>query len=57
MARIAGQTTAPKSEPNTYTVTAGDTLSEIARDYGKTVEELVKINNIKDKDKILVAKD
>ena len=55
MARIAGQTTAPKSEPNTYTVTAGDTLSEIARDYGKTVEELVKINNIKDKDKILVG--
>ena len=55
MARIAGQTTAPKSEPNTYTVVAGDTLSEIARDYGKTVEELVKINNIKDKDKILVG--
>lgn len=55
MARIAGQTTAPKSEPNTYTVTKGDTLSEIARDYGKTVEELVKINNIKDKDKIDVG--
>lgn len=55
MARIAGQTTATKSDPNTYTVTSGDTLSEIARDYGKTVEELVKINNIKDKNKIEVG--
>lgn len=55
MARIAGETTAPKSDANTYTVTSGDTLSEIARDYGKTVEELVKINGIEDKDKIKVG--
>ena len=36
----------------TYTVKEGDTLSEIAQNYGTTVEELVIINNIKDKNKI-----
>mgnify|MGYP001236853247 FL=1 len=34
---------------NTYTIKKGDTLSEIARAYGTTVEKLVDINNLKDK--------
>ena len=52
MARIAGQTTAPKSEPNTYTVTAGDTLSEIAAKTGTTVDDLQELNAIEDIDVI-----
>ena len=47
-------TTGPKKaglgEPdNTYTVKKGDTLSEIAKAYGTTVEKLVNINNLEDK--------
>ena len=33
----------------THVVKSGDTLSEIARDYGTTVERLVQINNLEDK--------
>ncbi len=35
-----------------YTVKAGDTLSEIARRYGTTVQQLQTINGIKDPDRI-----
>lgn len=35
-----------------YTVKAGDTLSAIAKKYKTTVSELVKVNQIKDKNKI-----
>jgi len=35
------------SSVSVYTVKKGDTLSEIARKYGTTVNELVKLNNIK----------
>ena len=38
-----------------YTVKSGDTLSEIAQKYDTTVNELVKKNNIKDKNKIYVG--
>lgn len=38
-----------------YTVKRGDTLSEIAEKYNTTVKELVKINNIKDANKIYVG--
>lgn len=38
-----------------YTVKYGDTLSQIALDYGTTVEELVQLNNIKNKNLILVG--
>ena len=34
-----------------YTIKAGDTLSEIAKERGTTVEVLQKLNNIEDKDK------
>ena len=36
----------------TYTVQQGDTLSEIAARYGTTVNELVRLNNIADRDLI-----
>jgi len=35
------------SSVSVYTVKKGDTLSEIARKYGTTVNELIKLNNIK----------
>lgn len=35
-----------ESEPIYYTVKNGDTLSEIAEDYGTTVDHLVRLNNI-----------
>ena len=34
-------------ETKTYTVKAGDTLSEIAETHNTTVEKLAKLNNIK----------
>ena len=37
---------------NTYTVQRGDTLSEIAARFGTTVSELVRLNNIADRDRI-----
>lgn len=39
----------------TYTVKWGDTLSELAVKYGTTVANLVKLNNIKDPDYIVVG--
>ena len=39
----------------TYTVVRGDTLYSIARHYNTTVNELVKLNNIKNKDLIYVG--
>lgn len=43
------------SSKSTYTVKAGDTLSDIAKKYGLTVDKLVKLNGIKDKNKIYVG--
>lgn len=40
------------STKSTYTVKAGDTLSAIASKYGTTVDKLVKLNRIKDKNNI-----
>jgi LysM repeat protein len=37
---------------STYTVKSGDTLSEIAEQYGTTVDELVRLNNIDNPDLI-----
>lgn len=45
----------PKAEPTTYTVKKGDTLSKIAKEYGTTVNELVKLNGIKDPNLIRVG--
>ena len=41
-------------ETKTYTVKAGDTLSEIAETYNTTVEKLTKLNNIKNVDLIFI---
>ena len=41
-------------ESKTYTVKAGDTLSEIAETYNTTVDKLAKLNNIKNVDLIYV---
>lgn len=41
---------------NDYTIKPGDTLSKIARQYGTTVAELAKINNIKNVNTIFAGK-
>jgi murein DD-endopeptidase MepM/ murein hydrolase activator NlpD len=45
----------PKKAANTYTVIKGDTLTKIAKAHGSTVAELVKLNKIKDKNKISIG--
>jgi murein DD-endopeptidase len=45
----------PKKAKNTYTVVKGDTLTKIAKAHGSTVAELVKLNDIKDKNKISIG--
>lgn len=45
----------PKKAAKTYTVVKGDTLTKIAKAHGSTVAELVKLNNIKDKNKISIG--
>ena len=50
MTRVLSQAMLP-TEVN-YTIQDGDTLSEIARDAGTTVEELKELNNIEDVDVI-----
>ncbi len=46
----------PKAEPTgTYTVKKGDTLSKIAKEYGTSVNVLVKLNGIKDANLIRVG--
>ena len=45
------------SAPNTYTVQKDDTLSDIAKDYGTSVEELTRLNDIDDPDLILTGQD
>lgn len=40
------------TEVKTYVIQRGDTLSAIAKKYGTTVDKLVKLNSIKDKNKI-----
>lgn len=46
---------APKPKPVTYTVKSGDTLSEIAAKFNTTLASLVKLNNIKNPNKIYVG--
>jgi|GEM_PF-2111805 len=47
-----GSTEKSVSNTNTYIVKSGDTLSFIANKYNTTVDELVRLNNIKDRNKI-----
>jgi lysozyme len=50
--KIPGNSEANKPKATYYTVKAGDTLSGIAKKYGTTVTQLVKLNNIKNKNLI-----
>ncbi|MDD4066627.1 MAG: N-acetylmuramoyl-L-alanine amidase [Clostridia bacterium] len=43
------------SSETTYTVVKGDNLSKIAKQFNTTAEELVRINNIADKNKIYIG--
>jgi flagellum-specific peptidoglycan hydrolase FlgJ len=49
------QATAKKEEPQIYVVKKGDTLTAIAKRYNTTVQNLVKLNKIKNPDLILVG--
>lgn len=44
-----------KPSPNTYTVVRGDNLTNIAKKFNTTVEELVRLNDIKNKNLIYVG--
>lgn len=46
---------APAAKPKTHKVVSGDTLGKIASKYGTTVPALVKLNGIKDVNKISVG--
>lgn len=43
------------ARPSSYTVVGGDALSAIAKRYGTTVAELVRVNKLKDANKIFVG--
>ncbi|MEO8456771.1 MAG: LysM peptidoglycan-binding domain-containing protein [Chloroflexota bacterium] len=45
----------PSTNPTTYTIEEGDTLSKIANKYGVTVDELTAANNIEDVDFIVIG--
>jgi murein DD-endopeptidase MepM/ murein hydrolase activator NlpD len=45
----------PKAKAKTYTVVKGDNLTKIAKANGTTVAALVKLNGIKDKNKINIG--
>ena len=47
--------TATVSADGTYTIVAGDTLSEIAQRFGTTVEALVSLNGLSDADEIAIG--
>ncbi len=48
-------TPAPTATPVTHTVQAGDTLAQIAQDYGTTTEALLEVNDIADPARIEVG--
>ena len=48
-------TVTPPAETTTYTVVAGDALSVIARRYGVSMQEIMRLNNISDPDTIRVG--
>ena len=44
-----------KTEPKTYLVKDGDTLTNIAEKYGMTVDQLARLNNLKDSSNVNVG--
>lgn len=53
--RMPGFATGGSAGSATYTVKKGDTLSEIAQKFGTSVDELVRINNIQNKNMIKIG--
>ncbi|MCI1289974.1 MAG: LysM peptidoglycan-binding domain-containing protein [Lactobacillus sp.] len=51
-AQSQSQTSSQKTMPSTYTVKSGDSLSNIASQYGLTVEKLTQLNNLSSADSI-----
>ncbi len=51
----APETTTPRGETTTYTVVAGDALSVIARRFGVSMQEIMRLNHISDPDTIRVG--
>jgi LysM repeat protein len=51
----AATATTTTQQPGTYTVVAGDTLGEIATQFGTTVEALVAANGLADANQIFVG--
>lgn len=48
-------TPAKKSKPKTYLVKTGDTLTGIAEKHGMTVDQLARLNNLKDSSNVNVG--
>lgn len=53
--RLNGKVVVSVAGASTYKVQNGDTLSGIANKFGTTIDALVKLNGIKDKNKIIVG--
>jgi len=53
--KLPGESTSSKTKKRYYTVKRGDTLSHIAQRYKTSVNKLVRLNNIKDANKIYVG--
>lgn len=50
-----GPSPSPSPEGETYTVESGDTLSEIARRFDTTVEEIMEVNDLDDPDVLSIG--
>lgn len=51
----SAKTSSSSSEKTIYTVKTGDTLTSIAQKYGLTVDQLAKLNNLKDTSNVNVG--
>lgn len=54
---LIGSDSIKTSEPVVHTVVRGDTLWRLAKEYGTTVEAIVKLNNIKNPDLIIIGQE
>lgn len=51
----SAKTSSSSSEKTIYTIKAGDTLTSIAQKHGLTVDQLAKLNNLKDTSKVNIG--
>tara|TARA_B110000902_G_scaffold178608_1_gene202529 strand:+ start:5611 stop:7035 length:1425 start_codon:yes stop_codon:yes gene_type:complete len=54
-ASTISKSSSSSSESNTHTIKKGDILGQLALDYNTTIDNLVSLNKIKDKDKIKIG--